>query len=545
MGVDARFLLVVTVVVLAVAITGSVSAAAPSASADAPGILADEDVHECAATPPPDHADPDGETSEVIGWVDGYWYDEPIDFDTADSLTEEDIKQLAARTAARVEAIRCLTFDELPSIEFMTRDEYRDDLVNAFDEISDSEWRFEDARLATLVYAGQDESAADVHLAFRTAFPAAFYNIEEESMGFIVDDPDDIEVNQVTLAHELAHALQDQHFDLMSLIDAETSDEAMVGRAIAEGDAVAIDTAYERNCDLGTWVDACLIPPPGDPPTIEFWGLTIEALAAYQTPLVAETAQVDGWDGVNELFDEPPVTMAEAINPANLGDFDLADLTVPDESDMTWTRITDANGEPHADRIGQHGLTAMLAAITYETDFTVSVIDMSAFLSGHAGGDLTYEVPETSGWIGDRLYAYEREDGELASVWKLAWIDETEATRFADAYTDLLTGYGGEPVDRAPHVIDLHSLDGYEMVTAVSVQDDRVWIVTAPTVDDLTAVHATIDLGDADTPVPTPTPTPTPTPPTTADTIPALGVTGVVLVLLSTGFGLYLIARRR
>ena len=49
---------------------------------------------------------------------------------------------------------------------------------------------------------------------------------------------------RVTLAHELTHALQDQHFDLSPIGDAASADESGAARAVVEGDAVAVEHAY-------------------------------------------------------------------------------------------------------------------------------------------------------------------------------------------------------------------------------------------------------------------------------------------------------------
>ena len=48
---------------------------------------------------------------------------------------------------------------------------------------------------------------------------------------------------RVTLAHELTHVLQDQHFDLERLADPDF-DRADELRAMAEGDAGRIEDAY-------------------------------------------------------------------------------------------------------------------------------------------------------------------------------------------------------------------------------------------------------------------------------------------------------------
>lgn len=134
-------------------------------------------VEECAATPPPDHAEPDGSTADVIGWVEGVWYNESISIDDRDALTETELERLTARTAARVEVLRCLTFEEVPPIEFRTQVEHLDDLESAVEaDLDEPDRDFANAQFAAMFFVGQDENAMDVWLENRAATPIAFYD---------------------------------------------------------------------------------------------------------------------------------------------------------------------------------------------------------------------------------------------------------------------------------------------------------------------------------------------------------------------------------
>ena len=531
--------------------TAAGSAESPATVAGSAEAPPGEHVHMCAAEPPDDHADPDGDTSEVVGWVDGYWYDEPLEIDDSE-LTEDELEELVLRTAARVEAIRCLTFEELPPVEVLTREEYRESVEPDFENVSDEEWQFEDARLATMLVAGQGEDAEQLHFEVQTAFPAAFYDTEEEYIGFITDDPDRIEVDQVTLAHELTHALQDQHFDLERIFDKQTNDEFVAALAVAEGDATVVDEKYEDNCNRETWADECIVQPVGDADEPPSWPLVLDLLAAYHTPLVAERADDGDWDDVDALYEQFPSSTAETIYPERYSEFERAQVTVDDESDADWERIEieDDDGEREAfDIVGQHGLTAILVAPAYETDGVRTVADPNEFTQAHIGGDLDYSITETTGWQGDRLHGYTNDDGEEAGVWKLDWEDDGEAETFAAAYADLIEYRGGEPAEGYENVYTFEEVDGWEMAVAIEQRGDRVLVVTAPTPDDLTAVHAAVELEATETPTPEePTPgesTSTPTlgePTPTDETVVGFGVALAVFALVGTTL---LVSRRR
>lgn len=555
-----RWAIVLLAVVAVMAMGAGVAVADDGGEAAGPSMgdwLADGHVEACAAAPPDDHSDPPGGTSDTIGWVEGYWYSESLDLDAEAGLDEADVEALTARTAARVEALRCLTFDELPELQFLTRDEYRDRVESSLDGVPDEEWRYEQARLATQLFASHAEDPEAVYTEFQAGFPAAFYNFDEEFMGFIVEDEDDIELSQVTLAHELLHALQDQHWDLHEVIGGETSDESDAGRALVEGGATLLDGTYDDHCTLGEWADECIIPEAGEAPEPAYWGLTLQSLSAYHTPLVAERYEAEGWSAVNALYDDLPTSMVELIYPDRYGTFEAVDPAVPDASDGDWERIG-IDGEPYADRIGQHGLTAMLMAPTYETGGMIEIVDMNEFLRAHPGGDVNYDLTATSGWAGDRLYGYENDDGQVGSVWAISWEDTDEADTFADSYVDLLEYRGGEQVTGYANVYDFGGTGGYEMAVAIERAGDELWIVTAPTVDDLEAVHGDIALeetGATPTPIdgtpapgdptpsdPTPigeTPTPSVTPTPDSDGIPGLGVTVAVLALVGVSLAIY------
>ncbi len=68
---------------------------------------------------------------------------------------------------------------------------------------------------------------------------AGFYDQHEDTM-FILDDLPESAVAE-TLAHELVHALQDQHFDLTDMLTYAPgdSDRVTAGHALAEGDAMS------------------------------------------------------------------------------------------------------------------------------------------------------------------------------------------------------------------------------------------------------------------------------------------------------------------
>lgn len=459
------------------------------------GVLPTAHVQECADTPPANLSDPDANSSEVVGWVGGFWYNETLPGnDTSGEFSKAGLRNYTARTAARVEVTRCLTFEELPPLNILTRDDWRERIESRYAEnFNENERLFARAQLATMFFAGHNDDTRDVLIEHETGFPAAFYDTREDYMGFITEDPDSVEVDEVTLAHELTHALQDQHFDIESVFEEPTTDERMSSLAVVEGDAELVASTYEDAC--GEWVDGCIRVSRSGDPSPAHWGLTLESLAVYHSQLVAHTHERRGWDGVNELIANPPNSMIEALQPERYKRFLREPVAVLDRSSADWRRVRTQNGE--FDIVGQHGLTAMLVAPAYESQ-GAQIVDIQPFIQSHQGGQLNYNHPLTEGWRNDKFYAYARSDGRTASVWVIAWSSDSDAEEFADAYRDLVEFNGGRPVSNADGVFHFNRSIQYDMAVGVERNADRVRIVTAPNVEALEAVDNGFQRNESD-----------------------------------------------
>ncbi len=482
---DLRAVALCLLCVAAISWAGVATATSPQTGISAPrdATVGTTHVQDCAETAPSDHADPAGGTAEVIGWVDGLWYNESLGLTEGDTHHESDLRPLAASTAARLEARTSLAIEEIPPITFQTHAEYQTELEVSAEDIPDGERAFMNGQYAMMLVAGQDEDAVDVLIETRASTPAALYSAEASIITIMTDDSANVtvdDVDEVTLAHELVHALQDQHFNISPIFEEETTDELRSSMAVVEGEASLVEEQYAENC--GTWVDECLVANLTTSPPAS-WGLTLEQLAMYSTPLVATTYQQEGWSGVSALHEDLPDSMIEAIDPSQYGSFERAPLEVDDQSSDAWVDVG------WNDTTGQHALTAMLIAPAVETNGQTAVVPVEPFLSEHAGGPYDYDHPATSGWQNDRLRVYERDDGALGSVWEHIWIDADEAERFQEAYVDLIEARGGERSEEFSNVYTFENVDAYDMAVGVEQAGDRVTIVTAPTVEELTAVH--------------------------------------------------------
>ncbi|MFP9059523.1 Hvo_1808 family surface protein [Natrialbaceae archaeon A-chndr2] len=460
---------------------------------------ADHDhVHECAAEPPADFSAP-ADGNDTIGWFDGYWYNQPLDIDATDGLTEDELEQVSARTAARFEALRCLTFEEIPPVEIVDREAFAEETTGQYGEVDEQTRLFDNAQFEALLLIGGTEDSVEVREADRSATVGGYYDFINDEVVVISDDPDQLQLDEAILAHELGHALQNQHFDL-ARYERNTRDLDNGKLGVIEGDVHRVEQQYLEYCEEGVWNEPCILDDAeagagaGEPPS---WGLYFMQFQPYSDGpnFIDHVYEQGGWDAVNAVYDDMPRSAVEIIYPERYGEFTVADLEVPDRSDDDWERMN-FEDEPDYNVIGQAGLSAILMEPAY--DFN-PIVPQEEFLNiDPETGDidqenpLNYDLEATSGWEGDKLYVYEN-DGQAGAVWKLAWEDAEDATTFLDAYEQLIDHRGGEHLEGSENTYVFDDGSDFDMAMTVIVDDDRLWIVTAPSLEDLGGVHADVE----------------------------------------------------
>ncbi len=453
-----------------------------------------EPIHECAPTPPDDFEPPD-DGIETIGWVDGYWYNEPVGIEADSNLSEAELEAVTARTAARIEAMRCLTFEETPPVKVITREKFEADTESQFRAVTDEERLFENAKLETVLLVGSQEDAIDVRQAVRGASVAGYYDFEREEIVIVADEA--LSINEPILAHELGHALQDQAFNL-SQYERNTTDRNAGKLGVIEGDIHRLENQYREACERETWVEDCLEQAGGDGGQPPNQGLFLLEFQPYSDgPAFVDGVYGDGgWDAVDELYGDIPQSALYTIQPDAYGRIDLADSAVEDQSTGEFDRLLadESRGQAH-DVIGPAGLAATLMATATE----YGVLEQADIRNdATAASRFNYDHAETDGWRGDRLYAYHDGENGTGTVWQLAWRDSEAAAEFAEAYRQLIAHHGGEPVSEYENTYRFGEDSDFEKTLAIRQDGDRLLIVTAPTVGELTAVHSTLVLEEAE-----------------------------------------------
>ena len=310
----------------------------------------------------------------------------------------------------------------------------------------------------------EDHDKALVHLGFlrdgKELVPAtrellaaqtfAYYDTKRKRF-FLVDLADEDLRFDVVIAHEIQHALQDQHFDLRAFYEDRapslTRDERLARQFIVEGEATFLMAAFmlssqENSPRLSSERGAFVVQEmrelaalkletlaglsnPASPEQGTRHQNTQEVIAA--TPLfvlgpllaaytkgvlpVADAFERGRWDEVNQLFENPPESTEQVLHPAKLvGERDkpmTVFFTKPNEI-LDW-RLLDSDV-------------------------------MGEFLWKMYFGEWEVENFENTakGWGGDRYAVFEDKKGRVAGIFLTKWDSNLAAFEFCADYVRTL-----------------------------------------------------------------------------------------------------------
>ena len=236
-------------------------------------------------------------------------------------------------------------------------------------------------------------------------------------------------MNAMVLAHELTHALQDQHFDIEQMMHRvrDNDDQTLALKCVAEGDATLAGFGYVagrlKSADVGLLVSqldalpASLAVRRHEIPL----AVTVPMLFQYSggSRFVAEAWRRGGWAAVDQLYRNPPRSSQQIMQPELYFDH----FTPPVDIELMgyenlltgWKKVDD-------DTYGELLLKLIL----------------QRNLPPHAAAFAT--LPR---WAGDRIITLKKSNA-LTLLWLIAFHDETAARAFADAYVQILDHLGGE-----------------------------------------------------------------------------------------------------
>jgi len=328
-----------------------------------------------------------------------------------------------ARTVARqVAAVRELPL--LRPVDFRVSDR---ETIRAYAEsslgrdLSADDWAGQQALLTHLDLLPDSIDLRDLVVRLYTEQVAGYYDPVHKT--FYLADWLPRLLQKGVVAHEIVHALQDQHFDLEVWLGglSPTEDRSLARAAVVEGDAMAAMLAYllepagvspDRLPDV-----ASLLEGSGDRiaeafPDFDRAPEALKRLLLFPyvegSSFALDAVRRGGWDAVDRLYRKPPESSEQILHPERYWDApDLPRAVVIDDDDG-------GPGAPIAEgEWGEFGTSLVLSA---------------------ALGDTAAARAASRGWDGDRYALYRAGDGRLRYLWKMAWDSPAEAERFAAAY---------------------------------------------------------------------------------------------------------------
>jgi hypothetical protein len=234
----------------------------------------------------------------------------------------------------------------------------------------------------------------------------------------------DKDENKTVIAHELTHALSDQHHDLDALHKEAKHDDdrslavsaliegeatlAMMGAQMDDWEGSKITKLPAADLDRGLSLMAPFLTMMGGGKTLRDAPPIISQTMVFPylrgMIFCARLANDGGWKAVDEAYRNPPVSTEQVIHPEKYRDkpdlptmIDLGEL----KPGAPWKELG-------RNVLGELQISVML---------------------GRSG------PKAAAGWDGDRYAVFEGPSKKLALVWLSTWDSEDEAREFARAYS--------------------------------------------------------------------------------------------------------------
>ena len=302
-------------------------------------------------------------------------------------------------------------------------------LALAQEALSPAEWEAERKAMVQWGLLTPDFRLKEFVLDLLTEQAAGYYDPKQRTF-FIADWLPQL-VQKPVMAHELVHALQDQHYDLQKNFDLvkDQADLSLARKALIEGDAMAVMLVYlleplglsmEDLPDMGTLLQssAALLGEQFQVYTRAPLILRQQLLFPYVHGLAFVKAALarGGWPELQRVYQHPPVSAQQVMHPEKY----FAEppvlpsevtLHIPDGVLSTsWHKLK-------RDVLGEFLLSVILQQFLPEEEARQSA----------------------AGWRGDRYELFEQQDsGRLLLVCVTAWDTPAAATAFFQSYHKLL-----------------------------------------------------------------------------------------------------------
>lgn len=264
-------------------------------------------------------------------------------------------------------------------------------------------------------------------------------------------------IGELLVAHELTHALQDQHFGMPTepepAIDSH-SDRLLAQRAVFEGDATLAGFAHVFGGKLDdaaiVHVTDALAEVPAEvarelPEIPEVLRMPLIFQYDRGARFTARALRDGGWPAVDRVQRDPPVSTEQVLHPERYYDRRDAPATVTLDGTAAFAR--DGWRPVLEDTMGELGVWLVLNRM-----------------------GPTAAESAANGWDGDRLRAFRRGEA-IASIWLTAWDSDGDAAEFAAL---VQPAFPAARVERRDHSVLVLNISDAPAIDATRLAAD-VW----------------------------------------------------------------------
>ena len=340
----------------------------------------------------------------------------------------DELRRSADTVLARVSALRKLPATNPVETGVRSRDEIRRYVLARMAEEYPAEELDLDRRF--LVKLGLIPDSLDyrgILVQLLTEQVAGYY--DPKTGALYVADWVPVEEQLPVMAHELAHALQDQHFDLDKLLEGvEGNEDATQAHvAVVEGEGLGLMLEYVLEPLGQSFLDIPdIVQMQKDQmaDASQSFDVFRRVPAFFQEALLFPYVQGarflqhhvrrDGWPGVDRIYADLPRSTEQILHPEKYASprddpTHVEPPPLPPSLGGRWERI-------YRNVLGEFMLRLVL----------------DEFLDEYPARDAA------SGWDGDSVQLYQAPDGELALWIRSVWDTEQDAVEFFDAYQKLI-----------------------------------------------------------------------------------------------------------
>ena len=245
--------------------------------------------------------------------------------DSLDSATVERMRSQIAELIVAAEEVRGLPFLETPTVTILDEQEFSDRVEALIsEELDQAETAVDQAYFTMMGMWDEDVDLYQFLIDLYTEQVAGFYDADTKEMVVPASADGFTTLQEITVIHELVHALTDQHFDYNDeyerRFDEGTGDDAAAMAALLEGDATYFQLVFMQELSAAEALQAAMESLTIDTALLDSapqW-LQDDLLFPYQEGLkLLETIVADGGIAAADLaYARYPDTTEQVLDPA-------------------------------------------------------------------------------------------------------------------------------------------------------------------------------------------------------------------------------------